>query len=481
MTNLLVDTICQGCVDIYLAQDSIPRDVLRANPGLLNILTRGQSLPDDETPSQSDATSSTRQCLKAWALAPEPDEGEGIGGPKISVSLWASLGESRNFRMESISGQSRISRVFSFTHPLRNAFDELLLQARSELQNLYPQAVELDWGNTKAVAHESATQYSVIQIDYLGQGVLVQDLFDEFRKERRGPRTVLANNTLEIRLVFPKALLSRELDDDEVDIENSARNPVASKRRRKSTMPPPTASQLSSLRTRHSETALRSQAKALASSKQNQPVVKLRSGFRPPLQVPREFYCRNPPMTSYKFQRTIASFQENGSVTFETEAKVEIIEVADDWQAGREANKKGEAYEATGYVGQGYSKYGIYARFQQKEYVVAQFIDEGLSDDEASSLLRAEYEVLCQCDGFKSKFDAFADESGVRVPAFYFNFKGSILGKLIIDDRVTLRNLQHIHFIATPLLPCGKADSKVKKFTGHDEVGPAKDNITMAM
>ena len=47
---------------------------------------------------------------------------------------------------------------------------------------------------------------------------------------------------------------------------------------------------------------------------------------------------------------------------------------------------------------------------------MAQFKDEGLPDDEASRLLRAEYEVLCQCDGFKSKFDAFACESLVAVP-----------------------------------------------------------------
>jgi hypothetical protein len=47
---------------------------------------------------------------------------------------------------------------------------------------------------------------------------------------------------------------------------------------------------------------------------------------------------------------------------------------------------------------------------------MAQFKDEGLPDDEASRLLRAEYEVLCQCNGFKSKFDAFACESLVAVP-----------------------------------------------------------------
>lgn len=47
---------------------------------------------------------------------------------------------------------------------------------------------------------------------------------------------------------------------------------------------------------------------------------------------------------------------------------------------------------------------------------MAQFIDETLPDEEALKLLKAEYEVLCQCDGFKAEFDAFARASDVSVP-----------------------------------------------------------------
>ena len=46
----------------------------------------------------------------------------------------------------------------------------------------------------------------------------------------------------------------------------------------------------------------------------------------------------------------------------ETAANQEAIEVADDWRIGKEASKKGLPYETTGYVGKGYSKYGIYVR-----------------------------------------------------------------------------------------------------------------------
>lgn len=47
---------------------------------------------------------------------------------------------------------------------------------------------------------------------------------------------------------------------------------------------------------------------------------------------------------------------------------------------------------------------------------MAQFIDETLPNEEASMLLKAEYEVLCKCDGFKAEFDAFARASDVSVP-----------------------------------------------------------------
>ncbi|KAF8341800.1 kinase-like domain-containing protein, partial [Amanita rubescens] len=204
----------------------------------------------------------------------------------------------------------------------------------------------------------------------------------------------------------------------------------------------------------------------------------LRSAFR----VPPPVYCRNPPMTSYQFTRTTATFQKDGSVVFETDKDLEEgIEVADDWLEGKEAIRTGLPHEATGYVGEGFSKYGIYARFQGKEYVMGQLIDDTLTAGEALGLLEAEYKILCQRDGFKARFDDHAQLTGVSVPSFYFNFKGSILGELIVKRRSEPRNIAHVHFIATPLLPCGKADSKVQKFTGNNEAGPATDDITKAI
>jgi hypothetical protein len=67
--------------------------------------------------------------------------------------------------------------------------------------------------------------------------------------------------------------------------------------------------------------------------------------------------------------------------------------------------------------------------------------------------------------------------------AFYFNFRDSILGTIIVDERVGNghRHLLFHHFIATPLLPCGKFDVPFKKFTGNDSIGDAEDDMTTAI
>ena len=44
-------------------------------------------------------------------------------------------------------------------------------------------------------------------------------------------------------------------------------------------------------------------------------------------------------MTSYKFKCTTASFQEDGSVTFETKENVEVIEIANNWRLEKKQAK----------------------------------------------------------------------------------------------------------------------------------------------
>lgn len=64
---------------------------------------------------------------------------------------------------------------------------------------------------------------------------------------------------------------------------------------------------------------------------------------------------------------------------------------------------------------------------------------------------------------------------------FYFNFNSSILGTLSPSLSSHSRHLTHDTFIATRLLPCGKLDGKIKKFTGNDEFGDADDHLTRAV
>ncbi|KAF8625620.1 hypothetical protein AX17_006805 [Amanita inopinata Kibby_2008] len=123
------------------------------------------------------------------------------------------------------------------------------------------------------------------------------------------------------------------------------------------------------------------------------------------------------------------------------------------------------------------------ARFCGHEYVLTQPMDEAMMRAEVETVLREEYQLLCMCDGFKMQFDAHAEDSGVHtIPKFYFNFKDSIFGEM--SGSVTEsegRIVPHQHFLATRLLPCGKVDGNVRKFTGSDNIGDASDDITKAI
>lgn len=64
---------------------------------------------------------------------------------------------------------------------------------------------------------------------------------------------------------------------------------------------------------------------------------------------------------------------------------------------------------------------------------------------------------------------------------FYFNFKDSFYGEIEALSASGRRTLPHLGFLATPLLPCGRFDDPVRKFTGSDNLGPADDNLTQAI
>jgi hypothetical protein len=64
---------------------------------------------------------------------------------------------------------------------------------------------------------------------------------------------------------------------------------------------------------------------------------------------------------------------------------------------------------------------------------------------------------------------------------FYFNFKRAFYGEIEPLSASSRRSIPHVGFFATLLLPCGRFDDPVKKFTGSDYLGPANDNMTQAI
>ena len=124
--------------------------------------------------------------------------------------------------------------------------------------------------------------------------------------------------------------------------------------------------------------------------------------------------------------------------------------------------------------------------------------DLTMTKESVKIVLEAEYKLLCLCDSFKAAFNKHAEDSGtttipsklaliystsrtVIVTEFYFNFKTSIFGEVIPSPISNSRPLPHLYFITTPLLPCGRIDPKIEKFTGNGDIGLASDHMTKAI
>ena len=60
------------------------------------------------------------------------------------------------------------------------------------------------------------------------------------------------------------------------------------------------------------------------------------------------------------------------------------------------------------------------ARFDGTEYVLMQLTDEMMVQSDANVVLKEEYRLLCQCDGFKAQFDEFSKAQDVlTIPCEY--------------------------------------------------------------
>ena len=71
---------------------------------------------------------------------------------------------------------------------------------------------------------------------------------------------------------------------------------------------------------------------------------------------------RDPPMIRYSFIPATAKLSLNGNVTFASLEQDEI-KIAKDWEMGETLYGQGKPHEATGFIGKGYTKRGIYVSY----------------------------------------------------------------------------------------------------------------------
>ncbi|PPQ79723.1 hypothetical protein CVT26_016028 [Gymnopilus dilepis] len=402
----------------------------------------------------------------------------GIGnGIKVSATLW-SITEGQN-KMVQIAG-IRVAQVFGPDKPTQSALDVLLQSVQKTFSDRHPDAELLTWPLISLYAHE--TQQKYVSLDYFERERPMSQFFNEFLKGKLAADNMLKDKKIEIRFVF----FTDQVFHDRQNLNESSCLPSG---RSKASSRLLTASAFisKSKRPKIVEEAL---ASAIASSNQSismrgksfefaipsipasRPTPILRSAFRPP--IPSFSWTRDVSMVTCTFLRMAASYTPTNGlrVDFETSEEIEEIEIAAKWEKADEP----------GYIGEGFTKRGIYARFKGREYVVTQPIDLCMTDESVLQVLKAEYSLLCIGDTLKREFDQYAKEcSVVSIPKFYFNFKESILGRLRPSLSSESRHLPHSFFIATPLLRCGNLDSKIKKFTGNDEFGEAHDHLTKAI
>lgn len=121
------------------------------------------------------------------------------------------------------------------------------------------------------------------------------------------------------------------------------------------------------------------------------------------------------------FVRTLATYSPTDGllVNFKTMESSEDISIAAKWEGENDS----------GYIGEGFTKRGIYvcvffiylicyplilycfkAQFMGKEYVLTQPVDLHMTESAVKSVLRTEYALLCIGDTLKKEFDRYATE-----------------------------------------------------------------------
>ncbi|KAF8550906.1 hypothetical protein OG21DRAFT_1487409 [Imleria badia] len=325
---------------------------------------------------------------------------------RIAATLWdlpEKRGEVRG-KMIQIS-QIRVMGSYDPGTSIKDDLGDLLLQVGREFKKESPRASSLNWGNVSIYAHESPSKHS--NIDEEAMDGTAQAFFDLFVKRGWGAQVNLKAKLVEVRFVYRHEEIC--LGDSDANYCESVGVVAASLPSRKS-------------KPKRKARALIVDSDGEPDELDSRPVRKskppptLFSAFRPP-----RLNVRDPPLVNHGFTRTTAVYQEDGTVVFLVSEAEEEIEIAGDWQVGQRANKDGKPFWNTGYIGEGYTKTAIYARFKGKDYVLTQLTQKGpedhhYSEDENEAHLKVEYERLCQGDGIKVHFDKHAKDCKANTP-----------------------------------------------------------------
>ncbi|KAJ2919644.1 hypothetical protein MD484_g837, partial [Candolleomyces efflorescens] len=396
----------------------------------------------------------------------------------ITIKVMGGLWKVWNDKCSMLS-LSRVSYVFEPSVTAKAAFEKLLGMCLPHYQKEFPDAKALDWSIISVHFHES--QSRSFSLDHFDKKRPISELFEECVRQKLLAELKAADRTLEVRFVFhindimpDEDMLASYISGLKSKVrpqQSGFKATLASKRKLDSQATPPASA-----------------SKHLASVRQPRSSagpIRLKSAFALPLAVHtpvvtgqpsvHQSWSRNPRMVPAKFVQTMAEFTETCHVNWKATGSEETIYLPSDL---------GKSQENEGYIGHGYSKFAFYARFEGTEYAITQPCDPNLSDASVKHLLQAEFGLLCQCDGFKKIFDDYAEliEPGMSeaIPDFYFNFPKSIFGRFITTPETKL-HMPHKYFVATPLLPCGKLDPKIIKFTGNNGMNTPSSNIMRAV
>ncbi|KAG6836605.1 hypothetical protein H0H93_006155 [Arthromyces matolae] len=368
-----------------------------------------------------------------------------------------------------------VRRTFEKAESTKSCLDDLLVRAKGDYHKSHPEADELTWENVDLLADGSGANNDYSSLSHFDRNRPISDMFNEFRTQKLTTEANLKSFSIKIRF----AILNTDL---EADSYASAYQSAVTKISK--TLKRPRADTTSSVpQSATKKPSARPLTPHHAAAGHLQPVV-LKSAFKPrnsampPPPLPASRWSRNPPMQQYTFTRTTVTILDNGEAILTHSEDPEVIELSTDWLDGEAASKENKSFDHTGYIGCGFTKRAIYAR---KEYVFTQNFDNQTSEDEVKRCLAGEYELLALCHWFKEKFDAHAAmQNSKTIPKFYFNYNGSLLGTLQSLASGS-RHVPFFNFIATPLLPCGPVDPRVRKFTGNDNFGDANDDLTKAI